>query len=60
MCESNLYSEGGDLLMEDVIYIEVLEDRIRATDILDSQKEFHGKITRIDLDKHRIYIEMED
>ncbi|WBF07475.1 CooT family nickel-binding protein [Methanothermobacter thermautotrophicus] len=60
MCESNLYSEGGDLLMEDVIFIEVLEDGIRATDILDSQKEFHGKITRIDLDKHRIYIETED
>ncbi|REE28251.1 hypothetical protein C7452_0252 [Methanothermobacter defluvii] len=60
MCESNLYSEGGDLLMEDVIFIEVLEDGIRATDILDSRKEFHGKITRIDLDKHRIYIETED
>ncbi|BAM70269.1 CooT family nickel-binding protein [Methanothermobacter thermautotrophicus] len=57
MCESSLYSEGGDLLMEDVIFIEVLEDGIRATDILDSVKEFQGKITRIDLDKHRIYIE---
>jgi len=57
MCESSLYSEGGDLLMEDVIFIEVIEDGIRATDILDSVKEFQGKITRIDLDKHRIYIE---
>ncbi|MCQ8904686.1 MAG: CooT family nickel-binding protein [Methanothermobacter sp.] len=57
MCESSLYSEGGDLLMEDVIFIEVLEDGIMATDILDSVKEFQGKITRIDLDKHRIYIE---
>ncbi|MDI6842765.1 MAG: CooT family nickel-binding protein [Methanothermobacter wolfeii] len=28
--------------------------------MLDSQKEFPGKLTRIDLDKHRIYIETED
>jgi len=56
MCESNLYSVDGDLLMEDVILIEVLEDGIKATDVLNSTKKFEGKLTRLDLDKHRIYI----
>lgn len=59
MCESNLYSEDGELLMEDVILIEVLEDRIKATDILNSTRKFEGKLTRLDLDKHRIYIKQE-
>ncbi|MCG2828204.1 CooT family nickel-binding protein [Methanothermobacter sp. K4] len=56
MCESNLYSEDGELLMEDVILIEVLEDGIKATDVLNSTRKFEGKLTRLDLDKHRIYI----
>ncbi|MDI9618442.1 CooT family nickel-binding protein [Methanothermobacter sp.] len=59
MCESNLYSEEGELLMEDVILIEVLEDGIKATDILNSTRNFEGKLTRLDLDKHKIYIKQE-
>ncbi|MDI6702099.1 CooT family nickel-binding protein [Methanothermobacter wolfeii] len=59
MCESNLYSDDGELLMEDVILIEVLDDGIKATDILNTSREFRGSLTRLDLDKHRIYIRLQ-
>ncbi len=60
MCESKVFlKEGGkeELVMEDVIRIEVLKEKIRLYDIFGESKEVKGKIVLVDMSSHRVVIE---
>ncbi|AXV37338.1 MAG: hypothetical protein CIT01_03540 [Methanobacterium sp. BRmetb2] len=59
MCESSVYSTEGSLIMEDVIYIKIDNAKIDLTDILNQKKELKGKIVEMDLEKHKIYVNLE-
>ncbi|MCC7557625.1 MAG: CooT family nickel-binding protein [Methanobacteriaceae archaeon] len=58
MCESSVYSTEGSLIMEDVIYIKIDNAKIDLTDILNQKKELKGKIVEMDLEKHKIYVNL--
>ncbi len=60
MCESTVYSMDGTKLMEDVISIKIDGERIDLADILYQKKQLNGHIVEIDLDKHCIYVDLED
>jgi len=60
VCESKVFlKEGGkeELVMEDVIRIEVLKEKIRLYDIFGESKEVKGKIVLVDMSSHRVVIE---
>jgi len=57
MCESNIYNMNGDLLMEDVMVVEIDEEKIAMTDILNEKKVVYGKFVRLDLEEHKLYVE---
>ncbi|MGC9516474.1 MAG: CooT family nickel-binding protein [Methanomicrobiales archaeon] len=58
MCESSVYSTDGPIIMEDVIYISIKNDKIELMDILNQKKELNGKIVEMDLEKHKIYVKI--
>lgn len=58
MCESTVYTTDGEKIMEDVISIKIDGNTIDMADILNTKKQMKGSIVEIDLDKHRIYIEI--
>lgn len=58
MCESSVYSTDGSIIMEDVIYISIKNDKIELMDILNQKKELNGKIVEMDLEKHKIYVKI--
>ena len=60
MCESTVYSTGGDKIMEDVLSIKINGEKIDLVDILGARKELKGKIVEIDLDKHGIYVNLSE
>lgn len=37
MCESNIYNSDGDLLMEDVMVVDIDDNKITMTDILNEK-----------------------
>ena len=59
MCESNVYSVGksDQPLMSDVVLVTVDGDQIRLRGILGSEKIVRGKLVKIDLLNHRLFIE---
>jgi predicted RNA-binding protein len=60
MCESSVYSTNGEKIMEDVISIKIDGENINLLDILNQPLSITGKIVEIDLDKHGIYVEVQD
>ncbi|MEN6328672.1 MAG: CooT family nickel-binding protein [Methanobacteriaceae archaeon] len=60
MCESNVYSTGGEKLMEDVISIKIDGENIKLLDILNQPLSIKGRVVEIDLDKHGVYVELQD
>lgn len=58
MCESTVYSTDGDTIMEDVLYIKIGNEKIDLTDILGNKKSLSGKIVELDLDKHGIFVKL--
>ncbi len=58
MCESNVYSIEGTKIMEDVIKISIEGDKIKMEDILKRKEELKGKIVVMDLENHKISIEV--
>lgn len=60
MCESTVYSTEGSLIMEDVLLINIDGDHIYMTGILNQKKTIKGSISEIDLDKHGIYIKLNE
>lgn len=60
MCESTVYSTDGDTIMEDVLYIKIDDEKIDLTDILGQRKTLEGKIVELDLDKHGIFIKLNE
>ncbi len=60
MCESTVYSTDGDTIMEDVLYIKIDGEKIDLTDILGSKKSLSGTIVEMDLDKHGIFIKLNE
>lgn len=58
MCESTVYSTDGDTIMEDVLYIKIDNEKIDLTDILGNKKSLSGKIVELDLDKHGIFVKL--
>jgi len=57
MCESNIYNINGDLLMEDVMVIDIEEEKIAMTNILNEKKVVHGKFVQLNLEEHKLIIE---
>jgi len=60
MCESTVYSTNGETIMEDVLYIKIDDEKIDLTDILGQRKTLNGKIVELDLDKHGIFIKLNE
>jgi predicted RNA-binding protein len=60
MCESSVYSTSGEKIMEDVISIKIAGEEIKLLDILNQPLSIKGRIVEIDLDKHGIYVELQD
>lgn len=58
MCESTVYSTDGDMIMEDVLSIKIDGEDLHLIDIFGARKDIKGKVVEIDLDKHGIYIKM--
>ena len=60
MCESKVIkvSNGEEtVLMEDVVRIEVDGDRLKLYGLLGETAEVKGRITLMDMKKHRILVE---
>ena len=57
MCESNSYNSNGDLLMEDVMIVDINDNKITLTDILNEKKIVYGKFIRLELEEHKLIIE---
>lgn len=57
MCESSVYDNQGNILMEDVINIKIEGRKIILADILNQEKVINGIITDMDLEKHQIIIQ---
>ncbi|HMK53775.1 MAG TPA: CooT family nickel-binding protein [Methanobacteriaceae archaeon] len=60
MCESNVYNTKGKRIMEDVISIKIDGENINMLDILNQPLNIKGRIVEIDLDKHGIFVEVQD
>ena len=60
MCESSVYNMNGEKIMEDVISIKIDGENIKLLDILNQPLNIKGRIVEIDLDKHGIYVEIQD
>ncbi|MBI5679828.1 MAG: CooT family nickel-binding protein [Methanobacterium sp.] len=60
MCESTVYSTDNDMIMEDVLSIKIDGENIELIDILGARKDLKGVIVEIDLDKHGIYIKLNE
>lgn len=60
MCESTVYSTDGDTIMEDVLHIKINNEKIDLTDILGQKKTLNGMIVELDLDKHGIYVNLNE
>jgi len=60
MCESNVYNTKGEKIMEDVISIKIDGENINMYDILNQPLNVKGRIVEIDLDKHGIFVEVQD
>ncbi|MCX8172892.1 MAG: CooT family nickel-binding protein [Archaeoglobaceae archaeon] len=58
MCESKVFSSGGELIMEDVVRIRVEKDFVKFWDILGSYREIRGRILEIDLLTHKLVVEV--
>ena len=56
MCSCNLYF-NGELVMEDVMFVEKKGDKVIAVDLFGERKEFVGEIKKIDLNENKIFIE---
>lgn len=57
MCESNIYNSNGDLLMEDVMVVDIDDNKITMIDILNEKKIVYGKFIRLELEEHKLIIE---
>ncbi|HIP24863.1 MAG TPA: CooT family nickel-binding protein [Archaeoglobus profundus] len=60
MCESKVITikDGTEvIIMEDVIRVEVRNDKIRFYDLLGESKEIKGRIIFMDLIEHKIIVE---
>jgi len=60
MCQAKVYlrQDGGEhLIMEDVALIEVKGDTCTLWTLFGEQEQVQGRIVRIDLLKHRVYLE---
>jgi predicted RNA-binding protein len=60
MCESTVYDTKGTKLMDDVIHIKIYGERIEMVDILNQGRTVEGQIVELDLDKHSIFIEVDE
>ena len=60
MCESTVYDTKGTKLMDDVIHIKIYGERIEMVDILNQGSTVEGQIVELDLDKHSIFIEVDE
>ncbi|WP_081720066.1 CooT family nickel-binding protein [Methanobrevibacter arboriphilus] len=40
MCESNIYNSDGELIMEDVMVVDIEDEKITMVDILNEKKLF--------------------
>lgn len=59
MCESTVYSTDGDTIMEDVLYIKINGEKIDLQAVL-GQKTLEGTIVELDLDKHSIFVKLNE
>ena len=57
MCESNVYNTNNELLMEDVMIVDIDDEKITMFDILNEKKVISGKFVRLELEEHKLYIE---
>ena len=60
MCESKVITikDGTEvIIMEDVIRVEVRNDKIKFYDLLGESKEIKGRIIFMDLIEHKIIVE---
>jgi len=57
MCESNIYNSNGELIMEDVMVVDIEDEKITMTDILNEKKIVYGKFIRLELEEHKLIIE---
>jgi len=60
MCESKVITikDGTEvIIMEDVIRVEVKNDKIKFYDLLGESKEIKGRIIFMDLIEHKIVVE---
>jgi len=57
MCESNAYNTAGELLMEDVMFVDIDSEKITMINILNEKKIVNGKFVRLELEEHKLYIE---
>lgn len=60
MCESTVYSTNGHKIMEDTLFIKIDGENIELTDVLGAKKNVKGTIIEIDLDKHGIYVKLNE
>jgi predicted RNA-binding protein len=60
VCESTVYSTDGDTIMEDILHIKIDGEKINLIDILGQEKKLEGKIVELDLDKHSIFIKLNE
>ncbi|BBL62527.1 hypothetical protein MARBORIA2_07590 [Methanobrevibacter arboriphilus] len=57
MCESNIYNSDGELIMEDVMVVDIEDEKITMVDILNEKKIVYGKFIRLELEEHKLIIE---
>ncbi|MEN4006925.1 MAG: CooT family nickel-binding protein [Methanobacteriaceae archaeon] len=60
MCESTVYSTDGDIIMEDVIHIKINGEKIDLRGVLGQKKTLDGTIIELDLDKHSIFVKLNE
>jgi predicted RNA-binding protein len=59
MCESTIYSNENEMIMEDVMTVKIDGNKIEMLDILNNKKIIYGKFTELDLEGHKLYVELE-
>ncbi|KZX17222.1 CooT family nickel-binding protein [Methanobrevibacter filiformis] len=59
MCESTVYTAENEIIMEDVMVVEINGNKIEMVDILNNKKIVHGKFTKLDLEGHKLYVELD-
>jgi len=60
MCESTVYSTDGNIIMEDVLHIKIDREKLIFRGILGHEKKLEGKIVELDLDKHSIFVKLNE